>query len=247
MHRHHRHNLRRGRFKTIATLDGVTCTTSTPNGARTSDRQVKQARPRPGRAQIQHRDQLAADSGPGRRTDRAHARPRRRRLADQLQLRRQIVNSAECAARARRSVRRRQSSTGAPPARSRRTSGRVPEAAAAIRRASSAPRPPRRVRAARAAASAGGLAAPRRRPRSRPPPMASEMIAASLRTRRRPRASFSSVSPSAARWRCPSSRLTRGFTERGRKHAAAAIRSPWTITAPSCSGDAGWKMLAMRS
>ena len=60
-------------------------------------------------------------------------------------------------------------------------------------------------------------------------------------------ASFSSVRPIAARWRVPSSRDTLGFTESGRKQAAAAMRSPWTITAPSCSGDATWKMLASRS
>ena len=29
--------------------------------------------------------------------------------------------------------------------------------------------------------------------------------------------------------------------------AAAAIRLPWTITAPSCSGEAGWKMLVSKS
>src|SRR6185503_4287850 len=82
--------------------------------------------------------------------------------------------------------------------------------------------------------------------RSRSPDIASEMVPVSSETTIAI-ASFSSVSPSAARWRVPRSRLTRGFTDSGRKHAAAAMRSPWMITAPSCSGDAGWKMLESRS
>ena len=53
--------------------------------------------------------------------------------------------------------------------------------------------------------------------------------------------SFSSVRPMAARWREPSSLLSFGFTVSGRKQAAAATRSSCTITAPSCSGDDGWK------
>ena len=39
------------------------------------------------------------------------------------------------------------------------------------------------------------------------------------------------------------SRLTSGFTDSGRKHAAAATRSPCTMTAPSCSGEPGWKIV----
>src|SRR6185312_2003735 len=60
-------------------------------------------------------------------------------------------------------------------------------------------------------------------------------------------ASFSSVSPIAARWREPSSLLRRGLIVSGRKHAAAATRSFWTITAPSCSGDLSWKIESSRS
>ena len=60
-------------------------------------------------------------------------------------------------------------------------------------------------------------------------------------------ASFSSVRPIAARWREPSSLLNFGFTVSGRKQAAAATRSSCTMTAPSCSGDVGWKMLSSRS
>ena len=56
-------------------------------------------------------------------------------------------------------------------------------------------------------------------------------------------ASFSSVRPMAARCREPSSLLSFGLTVSGRKQAAAATRSSCTITAPSCSGDDGWKML----
>ena len=55
-------------------------------------------------------------------------------------------------------------------------------------------------------------------------------------------ASFSSVTPSAARCREPSSRARRGLTLSGRKQAAAAMRSPCTMAAPSCSGEVGWKM-----
>ena len=60
-------------------------------------------------------------------------------------------------------------------------------------------------------------------------------------------ASFSSVRPMAARWRVPSSRLRRGCTVSGRKQEAAAMRPSWMITAPSCSGAVGWKMLTSRS
>ena len=38
-----------------------------------------------------------------------------------------------------------------------------------------------------------------------------------------------------------------GFIDRGKKHAAAAMRSFWTITAPSCSGALGRKTVASRS
>ena len=60
-------------------------------------------------------------------------------------------------------------------------------------------------------------------------------------------ASLSSVSPIAARCRVPSSRLTRGLTVSGRKQAAAATRSSWRMTAPSCSGEPGWKIVTSRS
>src|SRR5262249_37794471 len=60
-------------------------------------------------------------------------------------------------------------------------------------------------------------------------------------------ASFSSVRPIAARCRDPSSLLNFGLTVSGRKHAAAATRSSCTITAPSCSGEVGRKMLCNKS
>ena len=60
-------------------------------------------------------------------------------------------------------------------------------------------------------------------------------------------ASTSSVRPMAARWRVPKSLLMAGFTDSGRKQAAAATRSPCTITAPSWSGDFGWNRLSSRS
>src|SRR5207249_10370949 len=59
--------------------------------------------------------------------------------------------------------------------------------------------------------------------------------------------SFSSVRPIAARWRDPRSLPNFGFTVSGRKHAAAATLSSCTMTAPSCSGDCGRKMLCRRS
>src|SRR3954471_1080094 len=59
--------------------------------------------------------------------------------------------------------------------------------------------------------------------------------------------SFSSVRPMAARWRVPRCRARSGLTVSGRKQAAAATRSFWTMTAPSCSGDFVWKMLTSRS
>jgi hypothetical protein len=60
-------------------------------------------------------------------------------------------------------------------------------------------------------------------------------------------ASVSSVIPMAARWRLPSVRESAGFTVRGRKQAAAAMRLPCTTTAPSWSGVLGLKMLMSRS
>ncbi len=60
-------------------------------------------------------------------------------------------------------------------------------------------------------------------------------------------ASDSSVRPMAARWRVPRSRSSFGLTVSGRKHAAAAIRVSWMITAPSCSGVDGWKIVVSRS
>ena len=48
--------------------------------------------------------------------------------------------------------------------------------------------------------------------------------------------SFSSVSPMAARCLDPSSLLSFGLTVSGRKQAAAATRSSWMMTAPSCRG-----------
>src|SRR5580700_202923 len=59
--------------------------------------------------------------------------------------------------------------------------------------------------------------------------------------------SDSSVIPNAARWRVPSSVISRGLVVKGRKQAAEAIRSPWMITAPSCSAAPGWKMAHSRS
>ena len=78
------------------------------------------------------------------------------------------------------------------------------------------------------------------------PPDTSEMMPVSSETTTA-RASVSSVTPMAARWRLPSSRESCGFTVRGRKQAAAATRLPWMTTAPSCSGVPGLKMLISRS
>ena len=55
------------------------------------------------------------------------------------------------------------------------------------------------------------------------------------------RQSVSSVMPMAARWRVPSLRESAGLVVSGRKQAAAAMRSFWMITAPSCSGRPGRK------
>src|SRR5262252_421571 len=60
-------------------------------------------------------------------------------------------------------------------------------------------------------------------------------------------ASVSSVIPIPARWRVPSCVDSNGFIERGRKQAAAAMRSFCTITAPSCRGALGRNMVASRS
>ena len=100
-------------------------------------------------------------------------------------------------------------------------------------------------RAARATAGANAVRRSRsrarsaRRRRSTPCPISSDTTIAT--------ASFSSVSPMAARCREPSSLLSFGLIVSGRKQAAAATRSSCTITAPSCSGDDGWKMLRIRS
>src|SRR5579884_2275881 len=51
--------------------------------------------------------------------------------------------------------------------------------------------------------------------------------------------SASSVTPMAARWRVPSCAESVGLVVSGRKQAAAARRSPWTMTAPSCSSAPG--------
>src|SRR5262249_31763932 len=55
-------------------------------------------------------------------------------------------------------------------------------------------------------------------------------------------ASVSSDSPRAARWRVPSVRASWRSRGRGRKHPAALIRAPWTMAAPACSGEPGWKI-----
>ena len=102
---------------------------------------------------------------------------------------------------------------------------------------------PRRVAAPAPAAAARSASASR--PRSIWPSTTSEMLPVSSDTTIAT-ASFSSVRPIAARWREPSSLLSFGLTVSGRKQAAAATRSSCTITAPSCSGDAGWKMLTQQ-
>ena len=88
---------------------------------------------------------------------------------------------------------------------------------------------------ANAAARAGHRASS---PRSIGPSSASEICPVSSDTTTAT-ASLSSVRPIAARCRVPSSRPTRGLTVSGRKHAAAATRSSWRMTAPSCSGEPG--------
>ena len=90
-------------------------------------------------------------------------------------------------------------------------------------------------RSARAGARAAASAV---RPRSICPASASEMLPVSSDTTIAT-ASFSSVRPMAARCRVPRSLLTNGLTVSGRKQAAAATRSSWTMTAPSCSGEPG--------
>ena len=102
-------------------------------------------------------------------------------------------------------------------------------------------------RAAAGRAIAGARAARRAvRPRSICPSTTMETLPVSSDTTIATE-SFSSVRPIAARCRDPSSLLNFGFTVSGRKQAAAAMRSSCTMTAPSCSGDWGRKMLCSRS
>src|SRR5579863_922510 len=60
-------------------------------------------------------------------------------------------------------------------------------------------------------------------------------------------ASVSSVIPIPARCRVPICVDSTGFIDSGRKRAAAANRSFWIITAPSCNGALGRKIVASRS
>ena len=91
----------------------------------------------------------------------------------------------------------------------------------------------RAVHAGTRRAAAAGVADRRASGRARcSPSSTSEIIPVSSDTTTATE-SFSSVRPIAARCRDPSSRLRRGLTVSGRKHAAAAIRSSWMITAPS--------------
>ena len=60
-------------------------------------------------------------------------------------------------------------------------------------------------------------------------------------------ASVSSLSPRAARWRVPRDRSPLLACESGRMQPAPMMVSPRTITAPSCSGEYGVKMVASRS
>jgi hypothetical protein len=78
------------------------------------------------------------------------------------------------------------------------------------------------------------------------PSKASEMMPVSSETTTAT-ASVSSVIPSAARCRVPKSLDSSGLLVSGRKQAAAAMRSSWTITAPSWSGVSGVKTLMRRS
>src|SRR6185436_19494499 len=84
------------------------------------------------------------------------------------------------------------------------------------------------------------------KPRSIWPSTTTEMMPVSSDTTMA-MASFSSVRPIAARCRDPSSLLRRGLIVSGRKQAAAATRSFCTMTAPSWSGDFGWKIASSRS
>ena len=57
-------------------------------------------------------------------------------------------------------------------------------------------------------------------------------------------ASEISLMPRPARWRVPRSRPTPVVSDRCRRHAADMMRSPRTMTAPSCSGVFGSKMFS---
>ena len=58
-------------------------------------------------------------------------------------------------------------------------------------------------------------------------------------------ASVDSVMPMAARWRVPSSREREWSSVSCKMQAAATMRSPRTITAPSCKGVFGSKMFSI--
>ena len=61
------------------------------------------------------------------------------------------------------------------------------------------------------------------------------------------RQSVSSVMPMPARWRVPTWLENAGLTVSGRKQAAAAMRSFWIMTAPSCNAVPGRKIERSRS
>src|SRR5262249_14718018 len=78
------------------------------------------------------------------------------------------------------------------------------------------------------------------------PPRASEIVPRSSDTRIAS-ASVSSEMPIAARWRVPKRLGRPSLSDSGRKLAAAAMRSPETITAPSWSGVPGAKSVTSSS
>ena len=99
------------------------------------------------------------------------------------------------------------------------------------------------ARSASAAARAAGRRSGRARARLRSPAQS----ARALRTRRprRRRSPRSGRSPRGDASRDRGSTI--GLTVSGRKHAAAATRFSCITTAPSCSGELGWKIVTSRS
>ena len=209
---------------------------------------VEQPLARPRRAQVEHRDDIARRHAAQRAGRAAHAHvDRGRRLADEFESGRKLLQLERHAQPALDGLLARdRPSTAAAPGRATAASARGAGTASASLRYCD-------LRAARGALRRWSMsdAQPRAQlvgveaaldlavDHERDAPVSSDTTIAT--------ASFSSVRPIAARCREPSSLLSFGFTVSGRKQAAAAMRSSCTITAPSCSGDAGWKMLTSRS